>query len=166
MLCSACSEIFSKPREFGYGNFYPWQRTPASFKAAFESGCHLCSLIFEHCSYSSGKTTCSTDHFDDVRYAFRALNADWAQDGSGSKWLSLQHPGRGDWFGSNEYQQMIKGSPDITELSQMLTQRPENLLTEAVVCWLVLEFYGSEFHVALPVEIYKSERTIFHNIWQ
>jgi hypothetical protein len=156
MLCPACSEIFSEPREFGYGNFYPWRQTPASFKTALESDCHLCSLLYEHRSYSTSEMVSSIDNFGNVRYAFRALNAHWAQHGSGHKWLSLQHGDKGDDFGVKEYREMLK-TPEVIEFSHLLTNKPEKLLAEDVLFWLVLEFYGSNFHVALPVEMYKGK---------
>jgi hypothetical protein len=162
MLCSACSEIFSKPREFGYGNFYPWYQTDNSFRAAVSHGCHLCNLIYEQASYPADSKFSLAKHFGNdpisgVRYAFRPLNANWAQRGKGYRWLSVQHSLADDY--SLWQYAADQRTPEIAFLSNILESEPNKLLSNEVNLWMVLEFYGTHLHVALPVELCRGKST-------
>ena len=93
MLCQVCQGIYDEPRQVGYGNYYAWPHTKASFLAAIANDCHLCNLLREHMSYSS------CEQFErlnpkaalECTYAFKVLSEQWARGEHKQKWLSPQY---------------------------------------------------------------------------
>jgi hypothetical protein len=152
MLCEACQDIFSTPRKLSYGTYYPWKQNVASFQAALRTGCHLCNLIEENRSYDGHPNKAFPGG---IRYAFKALNPDWARSGKGQKWLAPQTPGE-DEDGEGEvdrYLSQVEMDPTPNGLSSLLATDSERLVNEAANSWLVLEFYGGYDQIVLPMEL-------------
>lgn len=152
MLCSACQEIFSRPRQLAYASIAPWGQTPQSFRRSLADGCHLCTLIEENRSYNDYRSP----HFPrNVNYAFKPLNPEWARSGSAFKWYAYQHSYGDDEDPSWSLQHFREGvlqDPTPNRLGTLLATDAPNLAEEAAESWIVLEFFGDE-QILLPVEI-------------
>jgi hypothetical protein len=155
MLCKACQDIFSSPRKLSYGTYYPWKQNAASFQVALKTGCHLCNLIEENRSYQEP----SVEGFpSDIRFAFKALNPDWARSGKGPKWFVPQTKclDGGEVIELDNYLNQIETDPTPNGLASLLATDSEKLLSE-VNYWLVLEFYGKCVQIVLPMELAASK---------
>ncbi|KAM5341526.1 hypothetical protein ACJ41O_014557 [Fusarium nematophilum] len=152
MLCSACTDIFAKPRVLSYGTVYAWHQSRTSYLEALIAGCHLCSLIEEHRSKANPASRFPAQ----FTYCFKVLNEQWARYGQGSKWLALQHD---EDIESWEYQSGVLGDPTSYGLSEMLAKDSDEVLSSCRTrpFWLVLEIYGPGEHVVLPVELNQGE---------
>jgi hypothetical protein len=155
MLCSVCEEIFSEPRELTIGTYYPWLHNHASFKAARDAGCQICHSIFENMSYSSPKQRSLFDKVPlKMTYAFKVLNADWAQHGRGTNWLRVDTSDLDEWDDEARiYVDRLKGDQSLVHLARLLSQNSEELFADDMQFWLVMDFYCAGPRIVLPLEI-------------
>ncbi|KAK4224651.1 heterokaryon incompatibility protein-domain-containing protein [Podospora fimiseda] len=153
MLCSACQEIFSRPRKLAYASIQPWTQTPETFKLAKELGCHLCHLIEAARGYDSikGSSSCFPNN---ISYAFKPINPNWARYGVGLKWYAFQSSKtEDDQEELEEFRQGVELDPTANNLAHLLATDAPNLRQEAASSWMVLQFYGRE-NIVLPIELF------------
>jgi hypothetical protein len=160
MLCNACQDIFSAPRNLAYGSFYPWKQTPCSYTASLKAGCQLCNVIEEGRSYTGN----TNSHFpQDMRYAFKALGQDWARHGKGPQWLVPSISEAHEFDEADEYLRQAAMDPTPNKLGHLLAIDAEDAADQAKESWLVLELYGPRAHIVLPIEIATGRyRVILH----
>ena len=165
MFCEACQDIFSTPRKLSYGTYYPWKQTHASFRAALDAGCHLCSIIDESRSYHGAPA----DGFPtEIKYAFKALNPDWARDGEGMKWLVPQTSDSSCWEPENfetelsVYLREVEMDPTPNNLGKLLALDAVEVVDAINKFWLVLELYGPGVQIVLPMEIATGKFALVH----
>jgi hypothetical protein len=155
-LCEACQDIFSSPRRLAYGTYYPWNQTAASFELALSAGCHLCNLIEQGRSYNHAKRY---KFPESIKYAFKALNSDWARYGNGPKWLvpEDQNGGEDDEIKIRRYLLEVEKDPTPNNLGSLLATDSESIPKEMENSWIVLEFYGPNHQITLPMELANRE---------
>ncbi|EEU44543.1 uncharacterized protein NECHADRAFT_85196 [Fusarium vanettenii 77-13-4] len=149
MLCSACKDIFSRPRRLAYGSIHPWEQTPLSFRLALQAGCHLCHLIDASRGYDSARS----ESFPlGISYSFRPLNPKWARYGTGMKWYTYQSRCADEVGEMDEYLRGWEQDPTPNGLGRLLATDSARVPDEAAKSWVVLRFYGCE-DIVLPIEL-------------
>ncbi|KAH7176061.1 heterokaryon incompatibility protein-domain-containing protein [Dactylonectria macrodidyma] len=156
-ICAVCNDIFAQPRQLTYGTYYAWGHTVTSYSAALTGGCHLCTIVEGACSNMNIRST-SAEFLQDVRYAFKVLNWDWACFGEGKPWLTP--PFNGDYEDEQEVQRAtIISDQDPTDykLATLLCTDSDELFDGSREFWLVLQFtalsWGDGSKIVLPLEL-------------
>ncbi|KAL2677319.1 hypothetical protein Neosp_011088 [[Neocosmospora] mangrovei] len=149
MLCSACKDIFSRPRRLAYGSIHRWEQTPLSFRLALQAGCHLCHLIDASRGYDSAR---SESFPRGISYSFRPLNPKWARYGTGMKWYAYQSRCVDEVGEMDDYLRGWEQDPTPNGLGRLLATDSARVPDEAAKSWVVLRFYGCE-DIVLPIEL-------------
>ena len=132
----------------------------ASFQAALRKGCHLCNLIEENRSYDKH----AKNKFPEkIRYAFKALNPEWARSGQGQKWVAPQTVGASEdeQVEMDQYMSQLEMDPTPNGLASLLATDSERLVTEAANSWLVFELYGDRIQIVLPMELAVRKNSLY-----
>jgi hypothetical protein len=154
MICDNCQRIFAKPRKLAFGTYYHWPHNKRSFLASIAAGCSLCNLIWDNLRRQNCEPKERIDYnsLSNLRYAFKALNTEWARFGIGSMWLAPVEP-PDEIFESPSVQALASEvEASISHLAKLLETRSGLLEAKSMEYWLVMELYGPGIHVVLPLE--------------
>jgi hypothetical protein len=89
-----------------------------------------------------------------MSYAFKVLNADWAQYGKGSKWLGVDLSDLDEWHDEARiYRERVQGDESLVHLARLLSENSKELFNDDMRFWLVLDFYCAGPRIVLPLEI-------------
>lgn len=172
MLCDICQIIFSESRVLSIGTYGELCYDRDSFRAGRQAGCHVCNLIWEKRSYLHKKSKYDPEIEDDdwfpsnCTYAFKVLNAEWAHHGKGGMWLvpvDVDEDMEGDALQISLEAGTRNDIESIDYLASLLRAGSDELFSESMKFWLVLDFYCQLPRLALPLEIARGTSTLFES---